>query len=67
MNFLELIKYIVNLKSDYIGTEDESAIKLFYPESKLENIPEAGHWVHAEQLDLFIETVMNFCNQEASF
>lgn len=61
------ILFIKGNKSDYIGKEDESAIKLFYPESKIENIPEAGHWVHAEQLDLFIETVMNFCNQEASF
>lgn len=35
-------------KSNYITSTDEELIKSIYPKSQLINIPNSGHWVHAE-------------------
>lgn len=46
--------------SDYITSEDEATIKKHFPKAKITSIPEAGHWVHAENSESFYEAVMNF-------
>lgn len=35
--------------SDYVGTDDEAPIRQLFPDARLETIPEAGHWLHAEK------------------
>ena len=35
-------------------------IKQLFPEAKIETIAGAGHWVHAEQTEKFIEVVREF-------
>jgi pimeloyl-ACP methyl ester carboxylesterase len=47
-------------KSNYINSEDESLIHLHFPNSKIVEIPGAGHWVHAEKLKEFHEVVGQF-------
>ncbi len=47
-------------RSDYISGEDLKLIKEIYPNSTMEVIANAGHWVHAEQPDLFYQAVMKF-------
>jgi esterase len=47
--------------SNYILDEDWDAIEAVFPDSSLITIQEAGHWVHAEQPDEFIDTVLGFC------
>jgi esterase len=47
--------------SNYILDEDWDAIEAVFPDSSLVTIQEAGHWVHAEQPDEFIDTVLGFC------
>lgn len=47
-------------KSEYIGQSDEAIIKKHFPNSKLLTIPNAGHWLHAENPKAFYEAVMNF-------
>jgi len=48
--------------SRYILDEDFSAIKNQFTNAELKTIPEAGHWLHAENPKLFYEIVMNFLN-----
>jgi esterase len=47
--------------SNYILDEDWDAIESAFPDSSLVTIQQAGHWVHAEQPDEFIDTVLGFC------
>jgi len=47
--------------SNYILSEDIDEIELRFPDSTLETIEDAGHWVHAEQPDAFADAVLGFC------
>lgn len=53
--------FIRGMKSKYILPEDESVIREIYPDSKIIDIPDAGHWLHAEQPELFMKAVMLCC------
>jgi pimeloyl-ACP methyl ester carboxylesterase len=46
--------------SDYILEEDEGGILEFFPQASFVTIPDAGHWLHAEQPEAFIEVVRDF-------
>lgn len=46
--------------SNYILDEDWDAIEEIFPDATLETIKNAGHWVHSEQPDEFIEKVLGF-------
>jgi len=52
--------FIRGEKSPYITNEDWKEIIKIYPNAHLVTIPNAGHWVHAEQPVLFIDTILNF-------
>lgn len=53
--------FIKGEKSDYIGINDSHTIKKLFPKSEIVIIPNAGHWVHAEQPKLLVKTVDYFC------
>lgn len=53
--------FIRGMLSRYILPEDENLIKQVYPEAKIVDVPEAGHWLHAEQPQKFMEAVMLCC------
>ncbi|MCF8239501.1 MAG: alpha/beta fold hydrolase [Saprospiraceae bacterium] len=46
-------------RSDYILDEDWPDILLRFPAAELKTIPDAGHWLHAEQPDLFYQAVLD--------
>lgn len=46
--------------SNYILDEDWDAIEDVFPDATLETIENAGHWVHSEQPEEFIEKVLGF-------
>ena len=46
--------------SDYILPEDEGPIVEQFPNSQIITIPNAGHWLHAEQQDEFYRITMEF-------
>ena len=46
--------------SDYILPEDEGLILEQFPNSQIISIPNAGHWLHAEQADEFFRITMEF-------
>lgn len=47
-------------QSEYIGPSDELIISQHFPNSKIVTIPNAGHWLHAENPDAFFENVIHF-------
>jgi pimeloyl-ACP methyl ester carboxylesterase len=53
--------FIRGLKSNYIMDEDIPLIKEIYPDASIVDIPGAGHWLHAEKPDEFMEAVMRCC------
>lgn len=46
--------------SNYILDEDMDLIKAVFPQSKLETVPKAGHWVHAEQPQQLLALLRTF-------
>ncbi len=49
-------------KSNYIGVEEFPSFKKSFPNAQLQTIANAGHWVHAEQPEQLLETVLSFLN-----
>ena len=47
-------------KSEYITLSDESLIKMQFPNSSIQTIKNAGHWLHAENPTDFFSSVMHF-------
>lgn len=47
--------------SNYILDEDIEDLENQFPDSEIVTIAGAGHWVHAEALDEFIEALLGFC------
>jgi len=53
--------FIRGALSNYILDEDFEEIEEVFNDVRIETIDNAGHWVHAEQPEKFIETVLEFC------
>lgn len=56
--------FIRGAKSNYISDEDYPLIKKQFPNSIMETIPDAGHWLHAENPKLFYTLVSDFLKEE---
>ncbi|WP_328992256.1 alpha/beta fold hydrolase [Kribbella sp. NBC_01245] len=52
--------FVYGGKSDYVQPSHHPTIQSYFPRATLAEIPEAGHWVHAERLDDFLTTVTPF-------
>ncbi len=52
--------FISGEKSDYIRAEDHYLIRTLFPAAEIVTIPDAGHWVHAEQPELLLKTLNYF-------
>lgn len=57
------VLFIKGANSNYILPEDYKTIRRIYPEVQIVEIPNAGHWLHAEQPELFLEAVVQFLGQ----
>ena len=53
--------FIAGGKSNYILETDYPGIRKIFPLSDFFVIPEAGHWIHAEAPEEFIEEVLGYC------
>jgi pimeloyl-ACP methyl ester carboxylesterase len=60
MNYAGPSLFIAGGQSDYLRSEDEPEIRLLFPRARIACISEAGHWVHAEQPQAFLELVEAF-------
>lgn len=47
-------------KSNYINPEDEPLIRDLFPRSEIQTVPDAGHWLHADQPEEFLKCVLEF-------
>lgn len=54
------VLFIKGEKSDYIKSSDRKAIETVFPFAEIEIIPNAGHWLHAEQPKLFLKIIQKF-------
>lgn len=54
------VLFIKGADSDYISEDDIVAIETIFPYSELKTIQNAGHWLHAEQADEFMNIVKSF-------
>ena len=54
--------FIRGAKSNYILNSDFDAIKTHFPNSIIETVAEAGHWLHAENPKMFLDKTIQFLN-----
>ncbi|MEN9699380.1 MAG: hypothetical protein RLZZ301_578 [Bacteroidota bacterium] len=53
--------FVRGLLSTYILDSDIELLEAYFPDAQFADIPNAGHWVHAEAPDAFVEAVLGFC------
>ena len=51
-------------RSDYVEDDALPAVEAVLPEARVETVPDAGHWLHAEQPEAFQTAVANFLASE---
>jgi esterase len=54
------VLFIRGEKSDYITDDDILTIHQIFPMARVTTLPEAGHWLHAEQPSLLVKTIRYF-------
>jgi pimeloyl-ACP methyl ester carboxylesterase len=54
------VLFVKGANSNYILPEDYDSIRRIYPEAQIIEIPGAGHWLHAEQPQIFMDTIWKF-------
>jgi len=52
--------FVAGGRSDYLLPEHEPAIRGLFPRAHIVRIPDAGHWIHAERPQEFLEIVEEF-------
>lgn len=52
------VTFVRGLNSEYISDSDWPNIKKIYPEARLIDIPNAGHWLHAEQPSALVAVIL---------
>jgi pimeloyl-ACP methyl ester carboxylesterase len=57
--------FVAGARSNYLQPEHEPGIRRLFPEARIIRIEGAGHWVHAEQPQAFLQTVIPFLSGAA--
>jgi pimeloyl-ACP methyl ester carboxylesterase len=58
--YLKPTLFICGGQSNYVTPADEPLIHQLFPNARIETIPEASHWLHADQPGEFARHVLNF-------
>lgn len=61
-HYLGKTLFLAGGRSDYIQPHHHAVIESLFPKADIDVIPNAGHWVHAEQPARFIEKISGFLN-----
>jgi len=54
------VLWIAGANSTYVLPEDRPRMEQLFPSTRLVRVKNAGHWVHSEQPEVFLETVRRF-------
>jgi pimeloyl-ACP methyl ester carboxylesterase len=54
------VLWIAGANSTYVLPEDRPHMDALFPSTRLVRVKNAGHWVHSEQPDVFLETLRRF-------
>ena len=57
------VLWIAGANSTYVLDEDRPRMDALFPATRLVRVKNAGHWVHSEQPEVFLETVRRFLQQ----
>jgi pimeloyl-ACP methyl ester carboxylesterase len=52
--------FVYGSRSDYVGADGLDRIRALFPLARLRAIPNAGHWVYADQPDAFLAALTGF-------
>jgi esterase len=64
--FKKPMLFIRGGNSNYILDSDLENIRTYFPNATIETIPDAGHWLHAENPELFHELAASFFQKNSS-
>ena len=56
------VLWIAGATSHYVLPEDRARMEELFPNTRLVRVKNAGHWVHSEQPEVFLQTVRLFLN-----
>ena len=59
-HFTGPVLWIAGANSTYVLPEDRPRMEQLFPSTRLVRIKNAGHWVHSEQPEVFLETLRRF-------
>jgi pimeloyl-ACP methyl ester carboxylesterase len=59
-NFPGEALFLYGEKSDYVRHSDYARIRSLFPYARIRRISQAGHWVYAEQPEIFVQAIRNF-------
>ena len=54
------VLWIAGARSDYIKDEYAAAMDRWFPKNRRVVVKDAGHWVHSEQPEIFMEVLRRF-------
>ena len=52
--------FVAGARSDYVQPEHRAAIRRLFPKASLVRLRDAGHWIHAERPEEFLDTLLPF-------
>ncbi|HEX2894990.1 MAG TPA: alpha/beta fold hydrolase [Marmoricola sp.] len=56
------VLWIAGARSDYVRDEYAAAMERWFPRARRVTIKDAGHWVHSEQPEVFVEVLRRFAD-----
>jgi pimeloyl-ACP methyl ester carboxylesterase len=60
MPFRKPTLFLTGGRSDYVQPHHHAGIRRLFPAAEIAVIPEAGHWVHADAPEAFVDVVVRF-------
>ena len=56
--------FLYGANSNYVQTEHHPLIRQHFSQAEFESVPNAGHWLHAEQPDLVLQSLLQFLQRD---
>ena len=62
LNYQKPTMFLYGDSSPYVKKSDLPLLKLYFTNVEIFKVPQAGHWVHADNPSFFLDRVINFLN-----